>query len=904
MKHYLKKTAVLLLLAFGCWAFASKRAVAAAVPVIADIKIGGPVSVSEKTILAILPFKVGDPFDAKQIGEAEDILEKWGIFDLVFIDAAETPDGIHILIQLHQAEVISQINVSGNYPYIRKQVRKRIAIEVGDIYVPEKIGAQKEKIIDFYSRRGFYNTQVDTSVEPAAENNTLNVAYQIYKGNKLRYDRVEFEGQKAFMHGRFYRFIRPMNIYSERRLKTALQELVQFLRGRGYLRAKARVIDRQIDWERNRVSVKIQITEGPKVDIFFPGKKPYRLKTLKETVTLYREGHFNVLELQESREALLKRLHSDGYLQAKVRYKLERADPDYIKAFFYIDAGAKSSIASIDFSGNESLSENRLKKQLRTQEKSLTQRGIYEPDKLGEDAKIITYYYQTKGFPDVEVKPAEVTLSPSGFTYDVLFPIEEGPLVTVRSVIFEGNHSFPKEKLEKNLKNREGEPLDTLQYLSDKENLELFYANNGYPYASVKQGIERHEDAITFTYTIEEGPPVTLGEILIVGDVLTSTRAVRQAMGIRTGDPYSRQKVIEAQLNLRRLGAFDAVSIMPIGLEEKKTTILLKVTVEEREPFVVDMDAQYSTDLQYSGTLKFTNYNSFGWGKRTGLLFMGGKQKNRAELSWFDPRFAANDIQMSLSSWMDYTRMPVETTLQAGGAVSFFRQFHRFGFLTRYELTRSYPFSGPAANPLALRDNTFSKIGATGSYDVRNSFADPKRGFIVSGGGTVFNEILGLGNNFAKLRGAFNYLIPVLHRLTLSNTLRLDNILNIGTTTIVPQNEVLTLGGDDTVRGFKEDRIGPLDAQGRPLGGRVRLIYNAELRFRLAGALQAAGFFDMGSLTNAFSQIDDGTLRRSAGGGLRYITPAGPIRVDYGVILDRKPGENFGRLHITFGYPF
>lgn len=115
---------------------------------------------------------------------------------------------------------------------------------------------------------------------------------------------------------------------------------------------------------------------------------------------------------------------------------------------------------------------------------------------------------------------------------------------------------------------------------------------------------------------------------------------------------------------------------------------------------------------------------------------------------------------------------------------------------------------------------------------------------------------------------------------------------------------MLFLGGGDTIRGFDEDSLGPTDAAGKPVGGRLRWIFNEEMRIRVMRNFQLAGFFDIGSLTDSFGAINWNTVRRSVGLGIRYVTPVGPIRLDYGFKLDRQTGESRGRVHITFGYVF
>ena len=102
------------------------------------------------------------------------------------------------------------------------------------------------------------------------------------------------------------------------------------------------------------------------------------------------------------------------------------------------------------------------------------------------------------------------------------------------------------------------------------------------------------------------------------------------------------------------------------------------------------------------------------------------------------------------------------------------------------------------------------------------------------------------------------------------------------------------MGGNDTLRGFQEDAI-------NHSGGRTSLIYNGELQYRLFGDIKLAAFFDAGSLTNSFKDISADSVRESAGFGVRYITPVGPIRLDYGFVLDQKSGEPGQRFHFSFG---
>jgi len=227
----------------------------------------------------------------------------------------------------------------------------------------------------------------------------------------------------------------------------------------------------------------------------------------------------------------------------------------------------------------------------------------------------------------------------------------------------------------------------------------------------------------------------------------------------------------------------------------------------------------------------------------------------------------------------------------------------RTNFMARYELSRNFFVSGnsAAADNESLRNNLTSKVSLSFIRDDRNNFADPKKGFKSMAGVDIFNEVNGNHANFVEMHLGETYLYTFWDRLTLTNDLRFDEIFEINSS-IIPQNERLYLGGDTSIRGFAQDAIGPQNALGKPVGGKIRWIYNAELAVRLVGKFKVAAFYDMGSLTDHYSSMSMYNIRNSAGLGLRYITPVGPLRLDYGFKLDRRRGEGLGRLHFTFGY--
>ena len=294
---------------------------------IAAIEIEGPVTASKEQILGLLPFKPGDPFNPSALNVGVENLKKWGIFSDVRIETKSAPEGTIVKLILNQGEIVSLIDIKGNYPYVETKIIKRLNIQVGDMVTSEKIEEQKTRIKTFYEKMGYYNTEVEAERNPGEEENNIELIFHVYKGDRLRYETVEFSGIEAFRKGRMYSFIKPMDLYSEKKLRQSVRDLEDFYQKRGYLKINANVTDKKIDWERNRISVKLKVSEGPKIKVFFKGKQPVRPITLKKASELFEEVNFDVVELEDSSEKIAATLRKNGYPEAKVHFKKKRVVP-------------------------------------------------------------------------------------------------------------------------------------------------------------------------------------------------------------------------------------------------------------------------------------------------------------------------------------------------------------------------------------------------------------------------------------------------------------------------------------------------------------------------------------------------------------------------------------------------
>ncbi|HQH80579.1 MAG: Outer membrane protein assembly factor BamA precursor [bacterium ADurb.Bin270] len=878
---------------------------------VSEINVAGLKNISPDTVRSIMPLKVGDEFSWSELESSIGYLRKWGVFDVIEANPRITEEGVSIDMRLEEALIVFSIDIAGNYPYLENKIRKYLSLHAGDIYTPERVDEQKTRIEDFYKRNGFFSTSVYYDVKSEPESNGVAITYYIKRGEILRYRNINISGNKAYPSGRFISKINTLRPYSARRLKDAIRSLREFYKNNGYPKARIRIAEQRMDFDAKRVDLNVEVYEGPRVEVIFTGSKHLNKKTLRKALTIFSEGNIDQYEIEVSADGITRLLNKKGYPKAEVKGSRQTLKDGTILITFDIDEGKSQKIRFIKFEGRKDADTSKIMSEMRNNPASFKKSGAYYPSERDRDDKSIQKAMQSEGYLDAKVGEWDVRPTPQGYALDIEIPIEAGERTFVGKVIFKNSDGLNHKKLLKASGYKIGEPFDLPSLENSKERLLTFLADNGYPYAKVEAHYElkRNKRELLqskIIYDIEKGNKVRIGEILIVGDVLSSQKAIKSAMNIKEGDLFSYRKIIESQLNIRRLGPFASVSVAAIGLEDKRETVSLQVKVEEQRPFLIDLGLNYSTDESWTGSMRFTNLNAFGWAKTNSLELIAGTKLTRAELVWHDPRFLGSSFEMTSNAWAQHKVRPAYSFVQVAGGFGWFRRYRRFGMLFRWELDRNYFLSGNAtvADADSLRNNTVSKIAISGNIDTRDNFSDPRKGFYTALNWDTFNEIKGAEANFFRISWQGENDISLFDWLTFNTAGRFAKLLTIGSNISIPINEMLFLGGGDTIRGFDEDSLGPADAAGKPVGGRLRWIFNEEMRIRVMKNFQLAGFFDIGSLTDSFGAINWNTVRRSVGLGIRYVTPVGPIRVDYGFKLDRKTGESRGRVHITFGYVF
>lgn len=860
--------------------------------------------ISEAEIRNVILLQEGDPFDSVKLDQAISYLKKWGRFPSVTVEKKETKEGVHLTFFLKEGLLINNIFIRGSYPFLTNRIQRILTIHPGELFNPDLMEEQIKKIRNFYERNGYWETQITFIPSINDKKGTVNLLFKIQKGHLYRLHTITVHGNTIFPTGYFVSKLNPLLAYQPGRFRQKIEEIRKDYRSQGYLNARVRIKDLGINANEKRVHPMLEIIEGKRVIVRFRGNSQVSPRTFKNILPLFTEGGTSDYDIEASLKVMTHYYHKLGFKNVQITSEKKEPNEKEVLLTFFIKEGLQTRVKKIHLEGNHEISSRTLKKNLLTQENTLFEKGYYEPYTVEQDFRNLPDILKSKGATQALALEHETHFNHFGDKAHVTFTLKEGPILRLHEVRFEGNQHFTSKQLLHLLKLRHHSIYNTDTLNSDKNALTLFYANAGYPYMTIQEKIFQEGDYHILSYTLHEGTEVHIGKTLIVGNERSLKSAIEGALLLKKGDRFNYKKILESERLLRRTGSYRSVSIETIGLAEKNPIVHLLVKVEEYRKIVLDLGATYNTGTAFNGTLSLSHVNLLGTNKRANLTVTGGPFLQSGEIILSDPHFVGVPLIASLGSKLVRQVRPGFTTLEGSGSFSILKEFTpQLNLLGRYQLIRTLFNDITDSAGLAEENHTTSLISFSVGYDKRDSFSDPHSGYVLLGGFDISNKIIASNFDFIQPKGYVANFVRLFGPVLLIHYLRIEGIQVFGNDRLSRERK-LFLGGDYSLRGFEEDSVGSIASDGRPTGGQFLVLETTEIQTRIFKDFKLALFSDNGSLTDKFSDMNVDSFRHSAGFGLRYTTPVGPLRLDYGIKLDRRASESFGRLHFAFGYSF
>lgn len=690
--------------------------------------------------------------------------------------------------------------------------------------------------------------------------------------------------------------------------------------------------DIKIDTQNYKEGLKIIITviERPVIEsISFSGIRHLTTRSdkLKESLKSKESQYLDYPSLEEDVQTLKKMYEKIGFSQAEIKYKADvNKTTNKAKVNFDIIEGKKVRIKNIFIEGNKAFSSQRILRLIKTKKAWLFNAGVLKEEVLKDDIERIKAFYQRNGFADVTVD-FTVKQDPNPPFLYITIKIKEGKKYLIGSVTIHGNKDIPDKDILAKIKETAPDKVFSQESLKqDIVNIQGLYFDRGYISAQVQEttSLDPVTNRVNIAYNVIENEITYVDKIKIRGNVKTRDVVIRRELRIKPGDRFDGEKLRRSKERLQNLGFFEEISYdtQDTAVSDKKDLI---VDIKEAKTGAFSFGGGYSTVEQFVGFIEIEQKN-FDW--RNFPYFTGAGQdlKLRASFGSLSQGFDASFTE----PWLfDY---PVSFGFDAykrkhkrdtdvgysydedvtGGDLRLGKELSEYvkGNLTyRYDSINISNLADDASSD--LRDeagrNNISSVQFDLDFDNRDNIFDTIRGNLLTGAWTIAGGPLGGNKDFWKSFGRASHYFPLFLGSVFEVRLRAGVSGAYGDSKKVPIYERFFAGGAETIRGYHERKVGPIDSSQEPLGGESLLVGNLEYRYPLFSFLKFALFYDIGNVWSKVSQIGSGGLKAGYGLGFRIKTPVGPLVLDYGIPLNKEPGQEkkgSGRFHFNMSHGF
>jgi outer membrane protein insertion porin family len=667
-----------------------------------------------------------------------------------------------------------------------------------------------------------------------------------------------------------------------------------------------------------QVTLTFTVKEKPVIKKFiFEGNKKLSKGYLQDQMALKTRDPYDRFKLEEDRAKITAKYREKGFLDASVETEV-RVDTAASKAeiVYKVAEGAKSRIQLVEIAGVTAFKPKKLLKLMTNRRKK-----VYVEKELEADVEKIETHYKNNGFLDVRLSTPVVTMSPDKTKISIGLGVIEGRSYRFGDTTFTGNEVIPSSALAKALDYRKGKIFNQEKFEFTIRSIQEQYADTGRLHMRVTP-VKTHNpatDLMDVRYEIVENHISYVAHVDVEGNKATKTYVLAREIVIKPGDPFSASRVRKSREKILNLGFIDDVEfdLQPAG-EDK---VDLTFDVSEGKPGVLTAGAAYSSIDGLIGTLSLQHLNLFGRAQKASVQWSFGRRVQDYSISWTTPWVANKPVSLGVDVFNTRRVNPFDTSLSAyverrtGGTVRVGPRFSE----DKYQLNFSYSLSRIQIQNIeqqflgTLSEGTsiLSSFGTEFARDTRDSIWDPTRGtrnslgFNLAGG--PFQGDIHLFKPYFANQAHWTMFTVEDWPFVLSFYNRGAYATQFDKTKQVPVQDRYFIGGQDSLRGYN-----PSGEAGFRQGGKVYDVANLEFGFPLARErrktiVKLVFFGDVGGAWDRVRDVSGrfGTgerdLKADIGFGLRFVTPAFPIRLDYGYGLHHRPGERLYQINFGLG---
>lgn len=865
-------------------------------------------------VLPLVGMKPGNAFSGAAVRDGISLLYLKGLFKDIRVEAFPEGDGVRLVYVLTPVTLVEDIEVHGNHALSTSTIKDALQSIEGKELRDEKLVALKADLLALYHAEGYYGAAISFRIEPLAEPHRVLLYVSVRESEPIRIEDITFSGVTAFRNKYLLSLMKSKKGSALRRdvlLDADREAILKKYTAAGYPAAKIGPIS--MSFRDKKAYLRIMVSEGPRVTVTFTGNKEFRSSRLTKALLIWSEHDVSDAIIDSSADKIKSLYRQEGYVEAAVDVQKTKK-PCCLELAFLITEGPRVTVGEIAIQGNTAFSTKSIKKQM-TLQKGWLFANPYREDLLNNDIDYLQDRYVDAGYLSAVVKK-QVTLTNGNTEAMVTIEINEGTQTRTGAVSFEGNKLFSSTELLRKVNLKSGEPFNEQTADEDRYRILSAYTNKGYLYARVDMEKKSHGNTMDLLFRVTEDKPVFIGRVILRGNERTKDEVIMRELLVKPGDSYNYAAILASQQRIYRLGYFRVAKFEPVHPGEKEYVKDMLFTVEERPAGAVEIGFGYGDLDRLRGFVELSYRNLWGTARYTSLRFEESEILKRAIFNYKEPWFLNRDLEGKFSLvWSDSERLNSDTreiyykTRKTSASVGAEKSYGNLKPSLTYQFENVVNYDvQPAAvlDPMDEGRVLVSSLSPALLWDLRDDVFNPRRGALY--GITLKEALLELGSqaDFSKLTVQGSWFLPV-ESSVLALSARAGMAWPFRDTPEVPLHERFYAGGSTTVRGFTQDSIGPsgTDQSGNliPTGGASMAIFNVELRINPDEGLGFVLFTDAGNVWPG-QEINIGNLRSSYGAGIRYGTPIGPLRIDYGQKIHRLPGESPGELHFNIGHTF
>jgi outer membrane protein insertion porin family len=703
--------------------------------------------------------------------------------------------------------------------------------------------------------------------------------------------------------------------------------------------------DVRIEVEGNVLVVSVE--ERPAIaSVDFTGTKEFDKDQLTKALKDIGLGESRIYDkalLDRAEQELKRQYLSRGLYGVQITTTVTPIERNRVNITFAVDEGDVARIKRINIIGNKAFPDSELRGLLNLSTPGwftwYTKADQYSKQKLSGDIETLRSFYLNRGYLEMQVESTQVSITPDKKDIYITINIHEGDKFTVGDVKLEGEMLGRAQELKDLMQLKKGDVYSGEKLADSIKKISERMGNFGYAFANVNANpeINRDKKMVSFTVLIDPGKRVYVRRINLAGNTKTRDEVIRREFRQFEDSWYDGEKIRLSRDRVDRLGYFKEVNIETPEVPGTTDQVDVNMGVVEKPTGNILLGAGFSSSDKLSLTGSIQQANAFGSGNTLGLDVNTSKQYRTIALSQTTPYFTDDGVSRSYELFLRTNRPPEINTgdyivTTKGANVKFgvpFSEVDTVFFGAGVEQTRVETYLSVAdhndspqlyrqyvtdfGNATSISDpgthsasTTSLPLTVAWQRDSRDSALVPTKGRYQR-----FNfDIAPVGDlKYYRAMYQHQYFKPMFRTITLALNGEFDYGHSIGSKPY-PVFKNFYAGGIGTVRGYEGSSLGRTDpVSGDPLGGTSRIIANAELQLPFPGSgndrtLRWFTFVDAGNVYAEGQKIQLSDLRYSAGLGISWVSPIGPLKLSFGKPLNAKTGDREQRFQFQLGTGF